>query len=49
MDYSSSTPESIAAAIAEEIGKPVSYRTIDPGAVGRVAARIAENAVTGAP
>jgi hypothetical protein len=29
-------------AIAEEIGKPVSYPTIDPEAVGRVAARIAE-------
>jgi predicted glycosyltransferase len=42
MDYSTSTPESIAAAIAEEIGKPVSYRTIDPRAAGRVAARIAE-------
>jgi hypothetical protein len=42
MDYLSSTPESIAAAIAEEIGKPVSYPTIDHGAVGRVAARIAE-------
>jgi hypothetical protein len=42
MDYSSSTPESIAAAIAEEIGKPVSYRTIDPRAAGRVAALIAE-------
>jgi pimeloyl-ACP methyl ester carboxylesterase/predicted glycosyltransferase len=42
MEYLSSTPESIAAAIAEEIGKPVSYPTIDPGAVGRVAARIAE-------
>jgi hypothetical protein len=29
-------------AIAEEIGKPVSYPKIDHGAVGRVAARIAE-------
>jgi hypothetical protein len=42
MEYLTSTPESIAVAIAEEIGKPVSYRTIDHGAVGRVAARIAE-------
>jgi pimeloyl-ACP methyl ester carboxylesterase/predicted glycosyltransferase len=42
MDYLTSTPESIAAAIAEEIGKPVSYPAIDHGAVGRVAARIAE-------
>ena len=42
MEYLTSTPESIAGAIAEEIGKPVSYPTIDPEAVGRVAARIAE-------
>jgi UDP:flavonoid glycosyltransferase YjiC (YdhE family) len=42
MDYLSSTPESIAAAIAEEIGKSVSYPAIDHGAAGRVAARIAE-------
>ena len=42
MDYLTSTPENIAAAIAEEIAKPVSYRTIDPQAVDRVAARIAE-------
>lgn len=31
-----------AKAIAEEIGKPVSYPAIDPEAVSRVAARIAE-------
>jgi pimeloyl-ACP methyl ester carboxylesterase len=42
MDYPTSTPESIAAAITEEIAKPVSYRAIDPEAVSRVAARIAE-------
>jgi hypothetical protein len=42
MEYLTSTPESIAVAIAEEIGKPVSYPTIDPEAVSRVAARIAE-------
>jgi hypothetical protein len=42
MDYPTSTPESIAAAITEEIAKPVSYRAIDPEAVSRVSARIAE-------
>jgi len=36
-------------AIAEEIGKPVSYPTIDHGAVGRVAARVARNAITETP
>jgi hypothetical protein len=28
--------------MAEEIGREAAYRTIDPGAAGRVAARIAE-------
>jgi pimeloyl-ACP methyl ester carboxylesterase/predicted glycosyltransferase len=42
MDYPTSTPESIAAAITEEIGKPVAYPAIDHAAVGRVAACIAE-------
>jgi UDP-N-acetylglucosamine:LPS N-acetylglucosamine transferase len=42
MDYGTATPEVIAIAIAEEIGRPVAYQTIDPGAAARVAARIAE-------
>jgi pimeloyl-ACP methyl ester carboxylesterase/predicted glycosyltransferase len=42
MDYGTATPEAIAEAIATEIGKPVTYRPIDPGAAGRVAAQIAE-------
>jgi pimeloyl-ACP methyl ester carboxylesterase/predicted glycosyltransferase len=42
MDYATSSPEVIAAAIAEEIEKPVSYRAIDLDAVSRVAARIGE-------
>jgi len=42
MDYATATPEVIAAAIADEIGGPVAYRTIDPGAAARVAAQIAE-------
>jgi hypothetical protein len=42
MEYLTSTPESIAAAIAEEIAKPVSCRPIDPEAACRVGARIAE-------
>ena len=42
MDYATSTPETIAAAIADEIGRKVSYRQIDTGAVSRVADRIAE-------
>jgi pimeloyl-ACP methyl ester carboxylesterase/predicted glycosyltransferase len=42
MDYGTSSPEAIAEAIAAEVGKEVTYRPIDPGAVGRVAAQIAE-------
>jgi pimeloyl-ACP methyl ester carboxylesterase/predicted glycosyltransferase len=42
MDYATSTPETIAVAVAEEIGRKVAYRQIDTGAVGRVADRIAE-------
>jgi UDP:flavonoid glycosyltransferase YjiC (YdhE family) len=42
MDYATSTPEVIASAIASEISRPVKYRPLDPGAVGRVATRIAE-------
>ncbi len=42
MDFATSTPEVIARAIADEVGRPVTYRPIDPGAAERVAARIAE-------
>ncbi len=42
MDYDASTPEVIAAAVAEEIGREVAFRPVDPGAASRTAARIAE-------
>ena len=42
MDYATATPEIIGSAIAEEIGKHVTYRPIDPEAVSRVARQIAE-------
>ena len=42
MDYAASPPEAIARAIAEEIGREVAYRPLDPGAVTRAAGLIAE-------
>jgi pimeloyl-ACP methyl ester carboxylesterase len=42
MDYGTATPEVVAAAISEEIGRPATYRLVDPAAATRVAARIAE-------
>ena len=42
MDYATSTPDAIADAIATEIGRPVAYRPLDPGAAARAASRIAE-------
>ncbi len=42
MDYAASPPEAIARAIAEEIGREVAYRPLDPGAVTRAAELIAE-------
>jgi hypothetical protein len=42
MDFATSTPEVIAAALAEEIGRPVDYAPVDPAAAGRVAASLAE-------
>ncbi len=42
MDYDASTPDVIAAGIAEEIGRDVEFRPVDPGAASRAAARIAE-------
>jgi pimeloyl-ACP methyl ester carboxylesterase/predicted glycosyltransferase len=42
MDFDASTPEVIAAAIAEEIGRPVCYRDVETDGAARAAARIAE-------
>jgi UDP:flavonoid glycosyltransferase YjiC (YdhE family) len=42
MDYGISTPEIIAAAIAEEIGHKVDYRPVEADGAARAAARIAE-------
>jgi hypothetical protein len=42
MDYAASTPEDIAAAIAQEIDERPSYRDVPPGGAARAAARIAE-------
>jgi UDP:flavonoid glycosyltransferase YjiC (YdhE family) len=42
MDFDESTPEVIAAAIATEIGRDVSYRPVEADGAARAAARIAE-------
>lgn len=42
MDYETATPEVIAAAIAEEIGRPTQYRAVEANGAARAAARIAE-------
>ncbi|MEY2566024.1 MAG: hypothetical protein QOE35_553 [Actinomycetota bacterium] len=42
MDFATSAPDVIAAAIAEEVGRPVDYRPVDPAAAARVAASLAE-------
>jgi UDP:flavonoid glycosyltransferase YjiC (YdhE family) len=42
MDFDASTPEVIAEAIAEEIGRTTSYREVEPGGAARAAALIAE-------
>ena len=42
MDYEASTPEVIAAALGEEMGRDVSYRPVEPGGAARAATRIAE-------
>jgi pimeloyl-ACP methyl ester carboxylesterase/predicted glycosyltransferase len=42
MDYDTATPESIAAAIGEEIGRDVDYRPVAADGAARAAARIAE-------
>jgi pimeloyl-ACP methyl ester carboxylesterase len=42
MDFDESTPEVIAAAIAQEIGRTVDYRPVETDGAARAAARIAE-------
>jgi UDP:flavonoid glycosyltransferase YjiC (YdhE family) len=42
MDFAADGPEEIAAAIAEEIGREVDYRPVDPGGAARAASLIAE-------
>ena len=42
MDYATSDADAIATAIAEEIGRPVSYRPVETDGAARAAARIAE-------
>ena len=42
MDFATATPEVIAAAIAEEIGRPVDYRPVETDGAARAASLIAE-------
>ena len=42
MDFDESTPETIAAAIAAEIGREVDYRPVETDGARQAAARIAE-------
>ena len=42
MDFDESPPEAIAAAIAEEIGRPVDYRDVESDGAARAARRLAE-------
>ncbi len=42
MDYQIATPESIAAALVEEINRPVQYRAVESDGAAHAAARIAE-------
>jgi len=42
MDFALATPETIAAAIASEIGRPVDYREVETDGARKAAARIAE-------
>ena len=42
MEYATTTPDAIAGAIAEEIGRPVDYREVESGGAARAAALIAE-------
>jgi predicted glycosyltransferase len=42
MDFATSTPETIARAIAEELARPIDYRPVATDGAARAAARIAE-------
>ena len=42
MDYKTATPEVHAAAIVEEMSRPLDYRPIEPGAADRAALAIAD-------
>jgi len=42
MDFDDSPPELIPAAIAEEIGREVTYRPVEADGASRAAARLAE-------
>jgi hypothetical protein len=42
MDYATATPELIAAAIAEELDRPVDYRPVETDGAARAASLIAE-------
>ncbi len=42
MDFDSATPDSIAAAIAEEVGRPVDYREVETDGARRAAEKLAE-------
>jgi hypothetical protein len=42
MDFATATPESIAQAIADEIGRQVDYRPVETDGAARAAALIAE-------
>ena len=42
MDYDAATPEVLAAAMVEEMSRPLDYRPVEPGAADRAAQAIAE-------
>ena len=42
LDYDQTAPEALAQAIAEEIGRPVSYRPVEADGAARAAALLAE-------
>jgi hypothetical protein len=42
MDFATATPEVVAAAIADEIGRPVTYRPVETDGAARAASLIAE-------
>jgi hypothetical protein len=42
MDFATATPEVIAAAVADEIGRQVAYRPVETGGATRAASLIAQ-------